>query len=42
MLLDLVKGFDTQIIEVLDMKIDNNSDQNVSKTLPQCIVLHEF
>lgn len=37
MLLDLVKGFDTQIIEVLDMNIDNNNDQNVPKTLPQCI-----
>lgn len=37
MLLDLVKGFDTQIIEVLDMNIDNNNDQNVSKTLLQCI-----
>lgn len=37
MLLDLVKGFNTQIIEVLDMNIDNNNDQNVPKTLQQCI-----
>lgn len=37
MLLDLVKGFDIQIIEVLDMNIDNDNDQNVPKTLLQCI-----
>lgn len=38
MLLDLVKGFDTQIIEVLDTSAnDNNCEENVPKTLKQCI-----
>ena len=37
MLLDLVKGLDTQIIEVLDTVTNDISEENVPKTLKQCI-----